>query len=57
MKHLSMFLMSCLAISTNAATYNAQGKAINSKDAQNPGIVVYEKTKVINQNKKQITTS
>ena len=48
----SLCLTSLLIASANAATYNAQGKIINSKDAKNPGIVVYEKAKVINQNKK-----
>ena len=46
MKRLSMLLIPCIAISANAATFNAQGKTINSKDANNPGIVKFEKNKI-----------
>ena len=46
MKRLSMLLIPCIAISANAATFNAQGKTINSNDAQNPGIVKFEKNKI-----------
>ena len=55
MKRLSMLLIPCIAISANAATFNAQGKTINSNDAKNPGIVKFEKNKAVaaknNQNK------
>lgn len=47
MKRLSMLLIPCIAISANAATFNAQGKTINSKDANNPGIVKFEKNKAV----------
>ena len=47
MKRLSMLLIPCIAISANAATFNVQGKIINSKDAKNPGIVKFEKDKTI----------
>ena len=47
MKRLSMLLIPCIAISANAATFNAQGKAINSKDSKNPGIVKFEKNKAV----------
>ena len=47
MKRLSMLLIPCIAISANAATFNAQGKTINSKDAKNPGIVKFEKNNAI----------
>ena len=45
MKYIPLILASCVAISANAATYNAQGKIINNKDAKNPGIVKFEKDK------------
>lgn len=45
-KIASLCLTSLLLASANAATYNAQGKIINSKDAKNPGIVKFEKNKV-----------
>ena len=45
MKRLSMLLIPCIAISANAATFNAQGKIINSNDAKNPGIAKFEKNK------------
>ena len=45
MKYISLLLASCVAASANAATYNAQGKIISSKDAKNPGIVKFEKNK------------
>ena len=47
MKRLSMLLIPCIAISANAATFNAQGKTINSNDAKNPGIVKFEKNKAV----------
>ena len=47
MKCLSMLLIPCIAISANAATFNAQGKTINSNDAKNPGIVKFEKNKAV----------
>lgn len=46
MKRLPMLLIPCIAISATAATFNAQGKIINSKDAKNPGIVKFEKDKI-----------
>ncbi|MBQ5465551.1 MAG: hypothetical protein IIT53_16445, partial [Fibrobacter sp.] len=46
MKRLPMLLIPCIAISATAATFNAQGKIINSKDAENPGIVKFEKDKI-----------
>ena len=46
----SLCLTSLLIASANAATYNAQGKIINSKDAKNPGIVSYEKAVAKKQN-------
>ena len=42
-KIASLCLTSLLLASASAATYNAQGKIINSKDAKNPGIASYEK--------------
>ncbi|WP_173474888.1 hypothetical protein [Fibrobacter succinogenes] len=45
MKYIPLLLASCVAVSANAATFNAQGKIINSKDAKNPGIVKFEKNK------------
>lgn len=45
-KITSLCLTSLLLASASAATYNAQGKIINSKDAKNPGIVKFEKNKV-----------
>ena len=45
-KIASLCLTSLLLASANAATYNAQGKIINSKDAKNPGIVKFENNKV-----------
>ena len=45
MKYISLLLASCFAASASAATYNAQGKIINNKDAKNPGIVKFEKDK------------
>ena len=47
MKRLSMLLIPCIAISANAATFNAQGKTINSKDAKNPGFVKFEKNTAV----------
>lgn len=47
MKRLSMLLIPCIAISANAATFNAQGKTINSNDAKNPGIVKFEKNTAV----------
>lgn len=47
MKYISLLLASCFAASASAATYNAQGKIINSKDAKNPGIVKFEKSKTV----------
>ncbi|SHK58235.1 hypothetical protein [Fibrobacter sp. UWB12] len=46
MKQISLILASCVAATASAATFNAQGKAIDSKDAKNPGIVKFEKSKV-----------
>ena len=45
MKYIPLILASCIAASANAATYDAQGKIINNKDAKNPGIVKFEKDK------------
>ena len=47
MKYIPLILASCVAVSANAATYNAQGKIINSKEAKNPGIVKFEKNKAV----------
>ena len=47
MKHISLILASCVAVTANAATFNAQGKTIDSKDAKNPGIVKFEKNKTV----------
>ena len=45
MKYIPLLLASCVAVSANAATFNAQGKIINSNDAKNPGIAKFEKNK------------
>lgn len=45
MKHISLILASCVAVTASAATFDAQGKTIDSKDAKNPGIIKFEKNK------------
>lgn len=47
MKYIPLLIATCVAASASAATYNAQGKIINSKDAKNPGIVKFEKSKTV----------